>query len=135
MSILFAANCWLMYLFLQEVPTTARSVSRNIIVGQVVSLMWGDRWVPMKMLNPNPTSVTLRRNTKLADVSSCLAVEDFTVMQGLSRTHCDVPDSNPLITASSFNPAQLLKDYGLRDIDGCEVSEVLKRKLAALIVP
>lgn len=62
--------------------------------------MWGDRWEPMKILNPNPTSVTLRRNTKMAAVSSCLAVEDFTVMQGLSRTHCDVPDSNHLITAS-----------------------------------
>ncbi|KAI2647196.1 Gag polyprotein [Labeo rohita] len=64
-------------------PTTARSAPKNILVGRVVTPMWGDRWVPMKILNPNPTAVTLRHNSKLADVSSCLAVEDLTVMQGL----------------------------------------------------
>lgn len=116
-------------------PTTARSAPRNILVGRVVTPMWGDRWVPMKVLNPNLTPVTLRRNSKLADVSSCLAVEDLNVAQGLSRTYSDVPDSNAHDTASSSGPEQLLKDCGLMDVDieGCEVSEVWKRKLADLI--
>ncbi len=57
-------------------------------------------------------------------------------MQGLSRTHRDIPNSDPLETASPDDPMQLLKDYGLKDvdIDGCEVSEMWRRKLAALIV-
>jgi len=117
-------------------PTTARSAPKNILVGRVVTPMWGDQWVPMKIVNPNPISVSLCRNTKVADVSSCLAVEDFPVMQGLSRTQCDVPDSNPHITDSSVNPAQPLKDIGLNeiDIDGCEVSGMCKRKLTDLLV-
>lgn len=49
-------------------PTTARSAPKSILVRRVVTPMWGDRWVPMKILNPNPTSVTLRRNSKLADI-------------------------------------------------------------------
>ncbi|KAL0148047.1 hypothetical protein M9458_056662, partial [Cirrhinus mrigala] len=117
-------------------PTTARSAPRNIIVGRVVTPMWGNRWVPMKILNPNSTAVTLRRNSKLADVSSCLAVEDLTVMQGLSRTHCDISNSDLLKNALPSDPVQLLKDHGVGDIniDGWEVSEVWKRKLAALIM-
>lgn len=116
-------------------PTTVRSAPKNILVGRVATPMWGDRWVPMKILNPNQTSVTLRRNSKLADVSSCLAVEDFTVMQGLSRTHSDVPESEPLDATSLNDPVQLLKACGLKDvdIDGCEVSEMWKQKMAALV--
>ncbi|KAI7793453.1 hypothetical protein IRJ41_024975 [Triplophysa rosa] len=106
-------------------PTTARSAPKNILVGRVATPMWGDRWVPMKILNPNSTSVTLRRNSKLADVSSCLAVEDFTVMQGLKS----------LDAASLTDPVQLLKGCGLKDIDidGCDVSEMWKRQMAALV--
>jgi len=44
-------------------PTTARSAPKNILVGRVVTPMWGDQWVPMKIVNPNPMSVSLRRNT------------------------------------------------------------------------
>ncbi|KAG1937129.1 retrotransposable element [Pimephales promelas] len=57
-------------------PTTSRSAPRHVFVGRLVTPMWGDRWVPMKILNPTESPITLRRNTKLADVSPCLAVED-----------------------------------------------------------
>lgn len=117
-------------------PTTARLAPKNILVGRVITPMWGNRWVPMKILNPNPTAVTLRRNTKLADVSSCLAVEDLTVTQGLSKTSSDVPNSFPAENVLSPDVVQMLKDYGLGDIniDACDVSMSWKRKLAALLV-
>ncbi len=54
----------------------------------------------------------------------------------MSRTHRDIPNSDPLETASPADPVQLLKDCCLKDvdIDGCEVSAMWRRKLAALIV-
>lgn len=47
-------------------------------------------------------------------------------MQGLSRTHCKIPVSDSLESASPSDPVQLLKDFGLGDIntDGCDVSEM-----------
>ncbi|KAI5625025.1 hypothetical protein C0J50_15416 [Silurus asotus] len=107
------------------------------MMDRVLSLCTASLSTPkqVQILNPNFTSVTLRRNSKLADVSTCLAVEDLTIAQGLSRTYIDVPDSNAHDMALSSSPAQLLKDCGLTDIDteGCEVSEVWKRKLADLV--
>ena len=39
--------------------------------------MWGDRWLAMKVINPTSEPIMLRRNTKLADVFPCIAVEDM----------------------------------------------------------
>lgn len=66
-------------------PTSSRSAPRGIIVGRVVTPMWGDRWVPMKILNPTKSPVTLCRNAKVADVFPCVAVEDLPISQGGSR--------------------------------------------------
>ena len=57
----------------------------NIMVGRVVTPLWGDRWVPMKVTNLSDRPVTLKRNCKLADVSPCLAVEDFELLQGYNE--------------------------------------------------
>lgn len=104
--------------------TTSRSAPRHVLVGRVVSSLWGNRWVPMKVLNPTQSPITLRRNTKLPDVSPCLAVEDVTVTQGLCRSH-NVTDSAFTKPFPSIDPMQLLREYGLEDIDidGCEVSK------------
>lgn len=89
----------------------------------------------MKILNPTQSPITLRRNSKLADVSPCLAVEDVTVTQGLCRPH-NVTDSAFTKPFPSVDPTQLLREYGLGDIDidGCEVSKSCKEELASLIV-
>ncbi|CAI5678545.1 unnamed protein product [Oreochromis niloticus] len=89
-------------------PTSARSTPKNIMVGRIITPMWGDRWVPMKVLNPTESPVTLRRNAKIADVFPCIAVEDLPITQ----------------------------DAGLADIDieGCEVSDGWKRKLVELVL-
>ncbi|KAL1246736.1 hypothetical protein QQF64_034331 [Cirrhinus molitorella] len=116
-------------------PTTSRSAPRHVLVGRVVTPMWGDQWVPMKILNSTQSMITLRRNTKLADVSPCLAVEDVPLTQGVCKSNV-VTDSALPKPILSVDPVRLLHKYGLEDIDinGCEVSESWKEKLASLIV-
>ncbi|KAJ8361726.1 hypothetical protein AAFF_G00429480 [Aldrovandia affinis] len=117
-------------------PTSARSTPRNILVGRVVTPMWGDRWIPVKVLNPTQRAITLRRNAKIADVFPCLAVEDLPITQGLCRSQCGLSDPPTASPRSAGDPVQLLKDCGLADInvDGCEVSESCRRKLAELVL-
>ncbi|KAJ8367055.1 hypothetical protein AAFF_G00333500 [Aldrovandia affinis] len=117
-------------------PTSARSTPRNIPVVRVVTPMWGDRWIPVKVLNPTQRAITLRRNAKIADVFPCLAVEDLPITQGLCRSQCGLSDPRTASPRSAGDPVQLLKDCGLADInvDGCEVSESCRRKLAELVL-
>ncbi|KAJ8416356.1 hypothetical protein AAFF_G00356440 [Aldrovandia affinis] len=98
--------------------------------------MWGDRWIPVKVLNPTQRAITLRRNAKIADVFPCLAVEDLPITQGLCRSQCGLSDPPTASPRSAGDPVQLLKDCGLVDInvDGCEVSESCRRKLAELVL-
>lgn len=58
-------------------PCRARSRPRNILIGRTVARLWADGWVPVKVINPSPVAITLRRNAKLADIYPCLALEDF----------------------------------------------------------
>ncbi|KAJ8413956.1 hypothetical protein AAFF_G00065540 [Aldrovandia affinis] len=96
----------------------------------------GDRWIPVKVLNPTQRAITLRRNAKIADVFPCLAVEDLPITQGLCRSQCGLSDPPTASPRSAGDPVQLLKDCGLVDInvDGCEVSESCRRKLAELVL-
>lgn len=64
-------------------PTSACSALKDILLGKVLTPMWGDRWVPKKVLNASLNPVTLSRNAKLVDVAPCLAVENLPVTQGL----------------------------------------------------
>lgn len=66
-------------------PTSSKSMPHNIMVGRVITPLWGNRWIPMKVTNLLDKPITLKRNCKLADVSTCLAVEDFEVFQGVSQ--------------------------------------------------
>uniref|UniRef100_A0A669EIA0 Gypsy retrotransposon integrase-like protein 1 n=1 Tax=Oreochromis niloticus TaxID=8128 RepID=A0A669EIA0_ORENI len=117
-------------------PTSARSTPKNIMVGRIITPMWGDRWVPMKVLNPTQSPVTLRRNAKIADVFPCIAVEDLPITQGLCETLTDQHTSLPPSSDPVPDSVQLLKDAGLADIDieGCEVSDGWKRKLVELVL-
>lgn len=117
-------------------PSSTRSAPKNIMVGRVVTPMWGDRWVPMKVLNPTQSPVTLRRNAKVADVFPCVAAEDLPI----TLLSCQPPNVQLGDCVSSsdtvLDPVQSLKDCGLADIDiaGCEVSEEWKKKLAELVL-
>ena len=58
-------------------PTQARSRPRNILVGRTVAILRNDGWLPVKIVNPLPRPVVLRRNAKVADAFPCMALEDF----------------------------------------------------------
>lgn len=58
-------------------PTQSRCRSRKVLVGRVVAPMCGDRWLPMKVINPTSEPLVLKRNTKLADVFPCIAAQDL----------------------------------------------------------
>ena len=115
-------------------PTTSRSMPRNIMVGRVITPLWGDRWVPMKVTNMSNKPITLKRKSKLADVSPCVAVEDFEVFQGTSQPERDTPKTKP-DTARSTDLKQRLQQVGLNDIDvdQCHAGQVGREKLVDLL--
>lgn len=89
----------------------------------------------MKIMNLSNQPVTLKRNCKLADVSPCVAVEDFAVFQNTSQVEgkdqvIDYPES------SSEDLEKKLVEVGLKDIDInlCQVSHSTKRELVQLLV-
>uniref|UniRef100_A0AAV2LR93 ribonuclease H n=1 Tax=Knipowitschia caucasica TaxID=637954 RepID=A0AAV2LR93_KNICA len=96
----------------------------------------------MMVVNPTDKPITLKRNSKLADVSPCLAIEDFDVFQGLqTATNSQREDSTSNSGASRTpsdvdNLAKCLSDLGLGDIDmdSCLVSDTCKLELAQLLI-
>lgn len=115
-------------------PTTSRSMLQNIMVGRVVTPLWGDRWVPVKVTNLSDKPVTLKRNRILADVSPCIAVEDFELLQGLGRV--EVSEKGGQCSPNlppDFN--QRLEAVGLADLDieSCSISLTTKEKLVQLL--
>uniref|UniRef100_A0A3B1JCD7 ribonuclease H n=1 Tax=Astyanax mexicanus TaxID=7994 RepID=A0A3B1JCD7_ASTMX len=126
-------------------PTTSRCVHRNILVGRVISPLWGDGWLPVKIVNPTTAEVTLRRNAKVADVFPCIALEDFESIK-VGSTHQNVgvvrcQSSEGSLTAKSSvrdvrtSHDSKLTSLGLQDInvEDCEVSPCWKRELVDLI--
>lgn len=98
-------------------PSASRSTPKNILVGRVVTPMWGDHWVPMKILYPTHSPVTLRRNAKIADVFPCVALEELSITQGLceAKTGCSA-ESSPSANKAP-DPVLQLGQCGLADID------------------
>ncbi len=114
--------------------TSSRTMPQDIIIGHVVTPLWGDRWVPLKVTNLSEKPVTLKRNRKLVDVFLCLAVEDFELLQGFS--HAQVPTSEkisrPGVTCDLKQRlgAVSLSDF---DIDSCSASDAAKERLVQLL--
>lgn len=114
-------------------PTSSKSMPRNIMVGRIVTPLWGDRWVPMKVTNLSNRSIILKRNAKLADVSACVAVEEFELPQGACQ-----PERQAKQEYRDTCPPDLkqkLKEVGLTDIDidQCHASQSGKEKLVTLL--
>lgn len=114
--------------------TTCRSAPRGVLVARMVTSLWQDRWVPLKLINTSDKSVLVRRNAKLADVFPCIALEDMD----------DTPTEIPLASCSLMTSAtnvecsadNKLKSAGLAEIDlaSCDVTEQCKDKLTELVV-
>ncbi len=67
---LWVVQCW------WSPPSPNVSLNRSWSVESLQPL-WGDGWIPVKVINPTNCVLTLRRNAKIADVSPCIAVEDL----------------------------------------------------------
>lgn len=112
-------------------PTKSRSVPRNILIGRVVTPLWGDGWVPMKIINPTNNPITLRRNAKLADVSPCIAVEELQTSSTPTVKSCCQQFTND---QSISDITKVLKEMGLNELDleSCEVSDQCKKEMSKL---
>ncbi|KAL4009395.1 hypothetical protein ACER0C_003247 [Sarotherodon galilaeus] len=114
--------------------TSSKSMPRSIMVGRIITPLWGDRWVPMKVTNLLDKPVTLKRNSKLADVSPCVAVEDFEVFQGTCQPQKSEQEKEK-DDAHLTDLKQRLKQVGLSeiDIDLCHVGQGGKEKLVKML--
>lgn len=104
-------------------PTQSKSRPAHILVGRVVTSLWGDGWVPVKKVNPTEKPLTLKRNAKVADVSPCLSVQDLPEPDHIqsSAQYTQSPSPAP---RSEDEISRVLSDMGLQDLDlsSCEVS-------------
>ena len=114
-------------------PTKSRSMPRNILVGRVVTPLWGDGWVPMKIINPTDSPITLRRNAKIADVSPCMALEDMDAADS-ARVCSNSQHINSEQSSRLSDITESLRRCGLSnlDLDSCEVSDHWKQKMCKL---
>lgn len=126
-------------------PSTSRCVHRNVLVGRVVSPLWGDGWLPVKVNNPTNSEIMLRINEKVADVYPCVALEDLAhntdmmVSQNSgaigSNESCGSLKTKSSTSAASSVSDKRLHDLGLSNLDvrDCEVSSFWKDKLVDLV--
>lgn len=115
-------------------PTQSRCRPRDILVGRSVSSLWGDKWVPLKVINPSNKRVILRKNCKIADVYPCVAVEELSPPEKImSNSHSFEQGSVPIRSVEQRK--ELLHRLGLQDLDldSCEVSDRWKDQLLQLV--
>ncbi|KAL7851923.1 hypothetical protein SRHO_G00177080 [Serrasalmus rhombeus] len=126
-------------------PSTSRCVPRNTLVGRVISPLWGDGWLPVKIVNPTTAEITLRRNAKVADVFPCIALEDLESIKDVS-THQNVGalrsessegslTAKSVVKGSSTSSDSKLTSLGLQgiNVEDCQVTPFWKSKLVDLI--
>lgn len=110
--------------------TSSRTMPQDIIVGHIVTPLWGNCWVPLKVTNISDKPVSLKRNRKFL----CLAVEDFELLQGFS--HAQVPTSEKISRPGvTGDLKQRLRAVNLSDIDidSCSASDTAKERLIQLL--
>lgn len=111
----------------------SRSRPRQILVGRVITPLWGDGSIPLKVINPTNHRVVLKRNAKIADMSPCNAVQDLPLLKQIqSNLQCT---EGPLPPRSSEEMKRVLNDLNLGELDleSCEVSSHWKDKLLHII--
>ncbi len=136
-------------------PSTARTAPRNVLVGRIVVSLWCDGSTPVKVINPSSKPICLRRNCKLADVYTCMALEDFDVdcldtsNQQVKALQCNVANTEKLANRSSELcemerqhcmphglTSSALSSLGLQDvdIDSNSLTPYWRGKLVELLV-
>ena len=116
-------------------PTQSKCRPAQILVGRVVTPLWGDGWVPVKIVNSTEKLLTLKRNAKVADVSTCFSVQDLPEPVSIQSSVQHTQSSSPA-PRSEEEISRVLTDMGLQDLDlsSCEVSPECKDKLLQIIV-
>ncbi len=122
-------------------PSKAQTHKKAVIVGRAIVTLPGDRWVPVKVINPSNKPITLRRNAKIADVSPVLVVEDLDVQPGHGRGETVSMQSQTVSSSTDrggSSPSDMrdaLQKLGLSDLDieSCEVTPYWKDQLLQLI--
>lgn len=111
-------------------PTSSQSAPRSILVARLVTHLWGDRWVPLKLINTWNKPVMLRRNAKIADLFPVIALEDLDEGNLLSQTQQAQPVDSSSTDLRSV--VEKLRSVGLEglDLDSCDVSDHCRQKLA-----
>ncbi|KAL0152835.1 hypothetical protein M9458_051856, partial [Cirrhinus mrigala] len=71
-------------------PTESRSRPRQILVGRVITPLWGDGSIPLKVINPTNYKVVLKRNAKIADVDEMKQVLSDLNLNDLDLESCEV---------------------------------------------
>ncbi|KAL7839961.1 hypothetical protein SRHO_G00266190 [Serrasalmus rhombeus] len=127
-------------------PTSSHAAPRGLMIARIVTPLWGDRWIPLKVLNASSRPITIRRNAKFADVFTCLALEDMGGSEGPLCSKVQITDSGQTVSKGSdisrshensrIEVKEALKLVGLSDLDleACDVSETWKEKLADLVL-
>lgn len=116
-------------------PTKSRARPKQIMVGRVVTPLWGDGSIPVKVINPTSQKVVLRRNTKIADVSPCIAIEDLPCPTKIKSNVQCAENSPPLSHRTREEMRRVLHDLNLTDVDleSCEVSDDWRDRLLEII--
>ena len=111
-------------------PSTSRSMPRGILVGRTAVMQYGDGWVPMKVLNMRDKPVVLRRNCKLADVSPCISLKEF------SNDHLTKDSSSTQNETENEDYNAILEGRGIKglDVNSCDVSPHYKQQMTNLIL-
>ncbi|XP_031735145.1 uncharacterized protein LOC116401066 [Anarrhichthys ocellatus] len=117
-------------------PTLSHSAPRGVLVAKIVTTLWGDRRVPLKLINTSDRPVLLRRNAKLADVYTCVALEDMDVAEQTEVPLAGCTQSTVPPTVDADSAKDELDSVGLStvDIESCEVSVDCKRRMADLVL-
>uniref|UniRef100_A0A9J8AHH8 Gypsy retrotransposon integrase-like protein 1 n=1 Tax=Cyprinus carpio carpio TaxID=630221 RepID=A0A9J8AHH8_CYPCA len=115
-------------------PTNSRSAPKGILVARLVTHLWGDRWVPLKLINTWNKPVMLKRNAKIADLFPGIALEDMDDGNQISQMQQNQAEDNNSTDLRSV--AEKLKSVGLEglDLDSCDASEHCRQKLADAIM-
>lgn len=122
-------------------PPKAQTHKKSIMVGRVIASMSGDGWVPVRIINPFDKPITLRKNSKIADVFPVVAVEDLDaypdhqskIVSVQSQSVGDVDGAGESCSTSDFLGSLQKLDLGDLDIDSCDVSSYWKSQLVQLI--
>lgn len=116
-------------------PTQSRCRPAQILVVRVVTSLWGDGRVPVKIVNPTEKPLTLKRNAKVADVSPCFTVQDLPEPDLIQSSTQHTQSLSPA-PRSKKEVSHVLSDMGLQDLDfsSCEVSLEWKDKLLWTVV-